>query len=82
MVGLGGENQMDILVVNEESSLRYVTSLPGRDGAAQEGRFPVDRGTVVRVGKHEASLWAHRAAEALEPRNTYCHLHSVRLSWP
>jgi argonaute-like protein implicated in RNA metabolism and viral defense len=69
--GLGGVGQIDMLEINEDAALRYVTSFAQHDGRVMEGRFPIDRGTVVQLGKHEALLWIHGAAEALDPRKTY-----------
>lgn len=69
--GLGGADQIDMLEINEDATLRYVTSFVGRNGSVQEGRFPVERGTVVQTGKYEALVWVHGATDALEPKKTY-----------
>jgi argonaute-like protein implicated in RNA metabolism and viral defense len=69
--GLGGVGQVDMLEINEDAALRYVTSSTKRDGSMVEGRFPIDRGTAVQIGKYEALLWIHGSAASLDPKKTY-----------
>lgn len=69
--GLGGVGQVDMLEINEDAALRYVTSSTKRDGSVVEGRFPIDRGTTVQIGKYEALLWIHGSAASLDPKKTY-----------
>ncbi len=66
--GLGGVESVDMLEIQIDSALRYVASKP----AAQEvDRFPVRRGTVLKLDDFTALLWGHGSAEALNPRFSY-----------
>ena len=59
--GLEGVHDLELIEINFESALRYISSQPTKDGFI-EGRFPVRRGTAVKLTDHEALLWVHGSA--------------------
>ncbi|MCP4677300.1 MAG: hypothetical protein GY854_17660 [Deltaproteobacteria bacterium] len=67
--GLEGVANLELLEINFESALRYISSQPG--DARSEGRFPVRRGTVVKLTDYEALLWVHGSTEAAKANWTY-----------
>ncbi len=68
--GLEGVHELELIEINFESALRYISSQPTRDGFI-EGRFPVRRGTAVKLSDHEALLWVHGSTEAAKTNWTY-----------
>ncbi len=68
--GLEGVHDLELIEINFESALRYISSQPTKDGFI-EGRFPVRRGTVVKLTDHEALLWVHGSTEAAKTNWTY-----------
>ena len=68
--GLEGVQDLELIEINFESSLRYISSQPTRNGFI-EGRFPVRRGTAVKLTDHEALLWVHGSTEAARTNWTY-----------
>ena len=68
--GLEGVQDLELIEINIESSLRYISSQPTKDGF-MEGRFPVNRGTTVKLTDNEALLWVHGSAEAAKINWTY-----------
>ncbi len=68
--GLGGIEELELLELSFDASLRYISSQPTANGIV-EGRFPVRRGTTVRLTDHEALLWIHGSAEAAKANWTY-----------
>ncbi len=71
MEGLGGIDEVDMLEINIDPALRYVSSIAKPGGQFDEDNFPVDRGSVVRLDGHTALLWVHGVATALNPRFKY-----------
>jgi len=69
-VGLAGISEVDLLEINYEPSLRYLSSIPDGEGF-REGNYPVRRGTTIKLSAYEALLWIHGATEAVNPRWTY-----------
>ena len=69
-VGLEGVRHLELVEINFESALRYVSSQPTASGF-QEGRFPVRRGTVLKLTDHEALLWVHGSTAAAKTNLTY-----------
>jgi len=69
--GLGGVDEVDMLEINLDPALRYVASKPVGGGKVREDRYPVDRGSVVKLDNHTALAWVHGVAEALDPRLKY-----------
>jgi hypothetical protein len=63
--GLGGVYEMDMLEINIEDALRYVSSVPQHGGGFDEDNFPVRRGTVVKLDDFTALLWVHGATDAV-----------------
>ncbi|MDL1981277.1 MAG: SIR2 family protein [Deltaproteobacteria bacterium] len=68
--GLEGVNNLELIEINFESALRYISSQPTKNGFI-EGRFPVRRGTVVKLTGYEALLWIHGSTEAAKANWTY-----------
>ncbi len=68
--GLEGVRELELLEVNFESALRYISSQPTKDGF-KEGMFPVRRGTTLKLTDHEALLWIHGSTEAAKTNWTY-----------
>lgn len=68
--GLEGVNNLELIEINFESALRYISSQPTKSGFS-EGRFPVRRGTVIKLTDHEALLWIHGSTEAAIANWTY-----------
>jgi len=68
--GLEGVQDLELIEINFESSLRYISSQP-KNGKFIEGRFPVRRGTAVKLTDHEALLWVHGSTEAAKTNWTY-----------
>ena len=60
----------ELLEINFESALRYISSRP-INGGFEEGKFPVRRGTVIKLTDHEALLWVHGSTEAAKANWTY-----------
>jgi SIR2-like domain len=63
--GLGGVDEVDMLEINLDDALRYVSSVPRRGGGFDEDNFPVRRGTVVKLEDFTALLWVHGATDAV-----------------
>jgi hypothetical protein len=68
--GLEGVRELELLEINFEPALRYISSQPTKDGF-KEGMFPVRRGTAVKLTDHEALLWIHGSTEAAKTNWTY-----------
>ena len=68
--GLEGVEHIELIEINFESSLRYISSQP-KGGHIVEGKFPVRRGTVVKLSDYEALLWVHGSTEAAKANWTY-----------
>ena len=68
--GLGGVDEVDLLEINIEPSLRYLSSIYSQ-GQFRQDNFPVDRGSVVCLDNQSALLWVHGVAQALNPRFKY-----------
>ena len=68
--GLQDVSELDLLEINHESKLRYLSSRATRDGFEQD-RFPVRRGTLIRLTDYEALAWIHGATDAIHSNWTY-----------
>ncbi len=68
--GLQGVNELELIEINFESALRYISSKPTESGFEPDG-FPVRRGTVVKLTDYEALLWVHGSTEAAKASWTY-----------
>jgi len=69
--GLAGVNAIDMLEINIDDALRYVSSVVRPDGTFDEDNYPVERGSVVQVAPYEALLWVHGVTGALNPKLRY-----------
>jgi hypothetical protein len=63
--GLDGVDEIDMIEINVDDALRYVSSVLKQNGSFDEDNFPVRRGTVVKVEDYSALLWIHGAADAV-----------------
>ncbi|NUM73085.1 SIR2 family protein [candidate division KSB1 bacterium] len=70
--GLSGVGEVDLLEINTDASLRYVSSVlnyKGENGQKKqvfdEDNFPVRRGTAVLLENRCALLWSHGATDAV-----------------
>lgn len=70
LAGLDGIQNVDLIEINQEPSLRYLSS-KRKNGKLEIGMFPVQRGTVIRLSDYEALLWIHGSAEAINPSWSY-----------
>ena len=68
--GLAGIDNLELLEINEERRLRYVSSQV-RQGKLKVQGFPVRRGTTIRLSDSEALLWVHGATDAVKENWTY-----------
>jgi hypothetical protein len=62
--GLGGVSAVDLLEINIDSALRYVSSVITKNGF-DEDNFPVRRGTVVQLDARSALVWCHGVSDAV-----------------
>lgn len=69
--GLGGVAVIDMMEIQEDHALRYVASMPKRDGSIDEDNYPVRRGTVMKLDDFAALLWVHGATAAVNPSLKY-----------
>jgi hypothetical protein len=69
--GLGGIDQVDMLEIQVDHTLRYVASQARQDGTIDEDNYPVRRGTAVQLDAYTASLWVHGATNAVNPKLKY-----------
>jgi hypothetical protein len=63
--GLDGIGVVDMVEITVDDAFRYLNSKFVR-GQIEVDTFPVARGTVIPVGDHEALLWVHGSAAALQ----------------
>ena len=68
--GLAGIDNLELLEINEERRLRYVSSQVRQVKLEVQG-FPVRRGTTIRLSDSEALLWVHGATDAVKENWTY-----------
>jgi hypothetical protein len=69
--GLAGVAAIDMLEIQVDHALRYVASVPKRDGTIDEDNYPVRRGTVMKLDNYTALLWVHGATSAVNPSLKY-----------
>jgi hypothetical protein len=69
--GLSGVDQIELLEVQIDSALRYLSSVAQRDGSFKEDGFPVKRGTLLKLDRESALLWVHGVSRAVNPRLNY-----------
>lgn len=70
--GLSGVDAVDLLEINIDAALRYVSSvqkIKWKNGQKKqifdEDNFPVRRGTVVQLGSLKALVWCHGVTDAV-----------------
>jgi len=64
--GLSGVDQIDMLEINRDNLLRYVSSVPTKNGGFDDDNFPVRRGTLVKLEDFTALLWVHGTTESVK----------------
>lgn len=69
--GLSGVKQIDLLEINVDNALRYLSSVAQPDGTLKEDGFPVRRGTLMKLDKTSALLWVHGVSRTVNPRLNY-----------
>ena len=69
--GLSGIAQIDMLEIQIDHTLRYLSSIQKPNGKFDEDSFPVRRGTVMKLDNYSALLWVHGATTALNPGLKY-----------
>jgi hypothetical protein len=69
--GLDDVPSIDLIEIQIDSALRYVSSTAKAGGEFAEDRFPVRRGTVIKLDGETALLWVHGVATALNPKMKY-----------
>lgn len=69
--GLGEISQLEFLEVRHEDNLRYLASFPNLNGRLQGDRFPISRGTLLRLERYAALLWVHGAAPSVTKGRNY-----------
>ncbi len=69
--GLSGVKEVDLLEIQEDHAMRYLSSIPQRDGTFRQDGFPIKRGTLLKLDSSSALLWVHGVARALDPRLKY-----------
>lgn len=69
--GLGGVRRIDMVEITIEPQLRYIASVADGHGKFKHDRFPVRRGTVVRLDDYTALLWNHGVTNALAAGRKY-----------
>jgi hypothetical protein len=65
--GLGGVEVVDMLEINVDGALRYVSSVARPNGSFDDDNYPVRRGTVVKLDDFSALLWVHGVTNAVRP---------------
>lgn len=69
--GLDGVENIELLQIHLDDTLRYIASKTLPDGTVQIDGYPIRRGTTVVVDDMTALLWVHGASTALNPRKKY-----------
>jgi hypothetical protein len=69
--GLSGVKEIDLLEINIDNALRYLSSVVQQDGTLKEDGFPVRRGTLMKLDRSSALLWVHGVSRAINPRLNY-----------
>jgi len=64
--GLSGVNEIDMLEINVDLALRYVSSVPKPNGRFDEDNFPVRRGSTILLDNYTALLWIHGSTTSVK----------------
>jgi hypothetical protein len=68
--GLQGVGELELLEINHESRLRYLSS-KATPGGFEGDNYPVRRGTILKLTDYEALLWVHGSTDAVQTDWTY-----------
>jgi len=68
--GLSGVDDVEMIQISIDHSLRYVSSFIGREGI-KIGMFPVKRGTAIRLDDFSAVAWVHGSTQLMSDGRTY-----------
>ena len=69
--GLGEVKDIDVIEIYVDSGLRYLSSIPQRDGSFKEDKFPMKRGTILRLDANAALLWVHGVSNVVDAQRSY-----------
>jgi SIR2-like domain len=69
--GLSGVKEVDLLEIYIEDALRYLSSIPQKDGSYKEDKYPMRRGTIVKTATDTALLWVHGVSNVIDSRKNY-----------
>lgn len=69
--GLSDVAHIDMLEIQVDHALRYISSIQNPDGTVGEDNYPVQRGTAMKLDDYTALLWVHGATKSLKPQGTY-----------
>ena len=63
--GLSGIDAVDLLELNIDAALRYVSSVVKQDGGFDEDNFPVRRGTIVQLSDWKSVIWCYGVTDSV-----------------
>jgi len=63
--GLSGVDNIEMLEIFVDDSLRYVASTVNRKGELDADGYPVKRGTAIKLDANSAMVWVHGASDAV-----------------
>lgn len=66
MEGLEGIQNVEMLEIHVDNTLRYVSSIY-KKGKFDEDKFPIRRGSVIKLNDYSALLWVHGVTDAVKP---------------
>lgn len=69
--GLTGVKEIELLEIHSDDALRYLSSVPQTDGTFKEDKFPMRRGTLLKLASDSALLWVHGASNVLDKAKKY-----------
>jgi hypothetical protein len=69
--GLSGVKEIELLEIFIDDAIRYLSSVPQKDGSFREDRFPMRRGTIVRLAEEMALIWVHGVSNVTEGKRNY-----------
>jgi hypothetical protein len=69
--GLDGVPEVDLIEIYVEDALRYLSSVPQPDGSFKEDKFPLKRGTLLKVDAETALLWVHGVSTIVNAPQKY-----------
>jgi hypothetical protein len=69
--GLSGVDQVEMLEISADESLRYIASSVDSHGGLREDNYPVRRGSVVRLDDYSALMWVHGVTSAVSNSRRY-----------